>query len=423
MGKPRTPIPDDISAEVMFQHDRTCCVCHVRGKAVQIHHIDEDPTNHAVDNLAVLCFDHHEETQVRGGFAKKLKPVDVVRCRDDWIDRVRVRRDKIDELVVRQTVGMAPIQLEPQDWDMPSTAQVIGFLNALPSIRRAAIAAAQPLWDTGITSEIRRGSYDAIDILGSAWLRLANFYPPNHFGERAADHFFSEFIAGRFDWHRKLSEPGGPGSSGTMVHVTAGGAVLDDVAKAIEETVEGLFVGFVLYPFDLIKWRSDWDAAGQRDATQQDTSNQKVHSLSFLVGTGESFEKVVVNEHGVHRTLFLGVKNVGASKVSNCCFYRTYISSLNDKQKTNLESGFSLDPNEVRYVSIAMLNETKERPCMIGLSMPPGSAGHYGVAPPQLVPEQRHIVSFLVEAPDTLDAEAHCEIWVDENGRLRISII
>jgi len=93
MTKPRTPIPDDISAEVMFLHDRTCCVCHQRELAVQIHHIDEDPTNHTVSNLAVLCLEHHEQTQVRGGFAKKLKAADVVRSRDDWIRRVRDRRD------------------------------------------------------------------------------------------------------------------------------------------------------------------------------------------------------------------------------------------------------------------------------------------------------------------------------------------
>jgi hypothetical protein len=427
MTKPRTPIPDDISAEVMFQHDRTCCVCHQRELAVQIHHIDEDPTNHAVSNLSVLCLEHHEQTQVRGGFAKKLKAADVVRSRDDWIRRVRNRRDKTDELVIQHMAGVAPAQLEPKDWDIPSTAKVIGFLNALPSIRRAAIAAAQPLWDTGITSEMRQGSYDAIDILESAWLRLANFYPPSHFAGRAADHFFSEFVAARFEWHRKLCEPRGPGSSGTIVHVTAGGAVLDDIAEAIEETVEGLFIGFCLYPFDLRKWRTDWDSAGRRDAAQQDTKIQSgtAHSLKIIVGTGEPFERVIVNEYGVHRTLFLGVQNIGAGKISNCCFYRTYISSLNDREKTCLESAFSLDPSEVRYVSVAMFNETKDLPHathMIGLSMPPSAIG-YGVMVPRLVRERRHIVSFLVESPDTADAVANCEIWVNENGRLQISIV
>jgi hypothetical protein len=427
MSKPRTSIPDDISAEVMFQHDRTCCVCHKRELAVQIHHIDENPANHAVSNLAVLCSEHHEQTQTRGGFAKKLKAADVVRNRDDWIRRVRLRREKTDELVIQHLAGLAPTQLETKDWNIPSTAKVVGFLNALPSIRRAAIAAAQPLWETGITSEMRQGSYDAIDLLESAWLRLADFYPPGHFGERGPDHFFSEFVAARFDWHRKICEPRGPGSSGTIVHVTTGGAVLDDVAKAIQETVDGLFIGFCPHPFDLKQWRWNWDAAGRRDAAQQGTNNDSItaHFLKIIAGSGEPFERVVVNEYGVHRTLSLGVKNVGASNASNCCFYRTYISSLNDKQKTLLANAFSLDPNEVRYVSIAMFNETKDLPDathMIGLSMPPSALG-YGVMAPRLTRERRHIVSFLAESPDTSDAAANYEIWVDENGKLRISVV
>ena len=246
----------------MFQHDRICCVCNTPGLAVQIHHVDENPARHTIENLAVLCLQHHDETQVRGGFSKRLKAADILRSRDDWVRRVQARRDKADELVIQQMTGMAATQLELQEWTEPSTVQVVGFLNALPSIRRAAMAAARPLWDTGITSEMCQGSYNAIDILKSAWLRLANFYPLDHFGGRAPDHFFSEFVGRRFEWHREICEPRGPGTSGTIVNVTSGGAVLNDVAAAIAETVEGLFIGFVLDEFDLGAWRRDWDAAG-----------------------------------------------------------------------------------------------------------------------------------------------------------------
>ena len=147
-------------------------------------------------------------------------------------------------VAVRPATFSADTQLETKDWNIPSTAKLVGFLNALPSIRRAAIAAAEPLWDTGIASDMRQGSYDAIDLLESAWLRLAQFYPPSHFGERAADHFFSEFVKARFEWHRKICEPRGPGSSGTIVHVIAGGAVLDDVAKAIDAFAPLWAVGY-----------------------------------------------------------------------------------------------------------------------------------------------------------------------------------
>jgi hypothetical protein len=100
MGKERTPVPPEVSAEVLFLQDHTCCVCREPGKAVQLHHIDEDPTHHSIRNLAVLCFDDHDRTQVRGGFGKRLLSAEVEQYRDDWLERVAQRRAKADELAV-----------------------------------------------------------------------------------------------------------------------------------------------------------------------------------------------------------------------------------------------------------------------------------------------------------------------------------
>jgi len=66
--KVRTKIPVDIAAKVLFVSDRTCCVCRTPGKLIQIHHLDEDPSNHDVRNLCVLCVDCHNLTILRGGF-------------------------------------------------------------------------------------------------------------------------------------------------------------------------------------------------------------------------------------------------------------------------------------------------------------------------------------------------------------------
>jgi hypothetical protein len=43
--KERVEIPAEIAARVLFLSDRTCCVCRVIRKPVQIHHMDEDPSN------------------------------------------------------------------------------------------------------------------------------------------------------------------------------------------------------------------------------------------------------------------------------------------------------------------------------------------------------------------------------------------
>ena len=102
--KIRVPIPDDIAAEILFLSDRTCCVCNIRGKQVQIHHIDENPSNNNIENLSVLCFDCHDQTMIKGGFGRKLDANQIIKYRTDWLDRVKSRKEKADEIASIQTV-------------------------------------------------------------------------------------------------------------------------------------------------------------------------------------------------------------------------------------------------------------------------------------------------------------------------------
>ncbi len=98
--KKRVEIPRDIEAQVQFLSDRTCCVCRVRGKPFQIHHIDENPANNEPNNLVVLCLECHNETQIRGGFGRKLNADQIILYRDDWLIQVaktraaNIERDK-----------------------------------------------------------------------------------------------------------------------------------------------------------------------------------------------------------------------------------------------------------------------------------------------------------------------------------------
>ena len=90
--KERAEIPKGIAARVLFLSNRTCCVCRREGKPVQIHHIDENPANNTISNLSVLCFDCHRETQIRGGFDRKLDSEQVILYRDDWYAVISQRR-------------------------------------------------------------------------------------------------------------------------------------------------------------------------------------------------------------------------------------------------------------------------------------------------------------------------------------------
>ncbi len=86
-------IPPSVAAKALFQSDRTCCVCHVRSKSIQIHHIDGDKHNHDISNLAVLCLECHADTQISGGFHRKLDAEQVILYRNDWVSLVERERN------------------------------------------------------------------------------------------------------------------------------------------------------------------------------------------------------------------------------------------------------------------------------------------------------------------------------------------
>lgn len=91
MAKNRVPIPDTLAAEAMFASDRTCCVCRLERTKVQIHHVDEDPSNNVMDNLAVICLHCHSDAHTKGAFVRSLTPELIRLYNSSWRDIVRLR--------------------------------------------------------------------------------------------------------------------------------------------------------------------------------------------------------------------------------------------------------------------------------------------------------------------------------------------
>src|SRR5262245_26484079 len=89
-AKERTSIPESVAADVLYRSDHTCCICRINRK-VQIHHLDENPANHDPDNLAVLCLNCHDDTQLRGGFTRKLLALEIVQYRESWYRLVKLK--------------------------------------------------------------------------------------------------------------------------------------------------------------------------------------------------------------------------------------------------------------------------------------------------------------------------------------------
>lgn len=260
MPKKRIEIPEDIAACVLVASNHTCCKCNEPGKPCQIHHIDENPSNNDLDNLAVLCLVCHNDTQLHGGFGRKLNAASVRKYRDDWYARIQERKNKVDAIVVSRMAGSSEHYStsadEAENLKIPADKSLLEYVNMLPSMLSDAYKVAIPEWNTGITSKMNQATYDVIDVVKGILIHLAGWFPKNHFHSESASEYFSKYISARYEWHRALAEPQGQGTGGTIVGTIAAGGVLNDAETAVEDLVSSLLWGSE--GFSLKNWRNDW---------------------------------------------------------------------------------------------------------------------------------------------------------------------
>lgn len=261
--KMRITISQELSSSVLFKSDRTCCVCQIRGKRVQIHHIDEDPSNNDPVNLSVLCFDCHDETQMRGGFGKHLTSSVVRQYRDDWLSRVNNRRIQADTFAVSQTVGtIIPTNAEAtasteELANQTSKGSLHDYIDSLPGVKKALHEKSQPGWDTGNTGEMIEANNDYIYGLQGIIIGLMGHYDNKCFDGQDPHEILSEIISSRFSWHHLQLEPLGPGTGGTIVRITCGGCVSADLDRMIIDMVCSLSGYEDSRGFN--RWKQKWE--------------------------------------------------------------------------------------------------------------------------------------------------------------------
>lgn len=122
----RKRIPNAVADSVIFESDRTCCVCQNPHKPVQVHHLDGDHSNYEPRNLAVLCLDHHDEATRGPGLGRGLSAGQIRLYRDAWLRRVRGRRgspskfishDALLEAMACHEIRRIRTQLLTRKWD------------------------------------------------------------------------------------------------------------------------------------------------------------------------------------------------------------------------------------------------------------------------------------------------------------------
>lgn len=87
----RTAIHKNTERELLFKNDMACCVCR-ESKGVIIHHIDGNPSNNSLNNLAVLCQEHHDKAHSKNGLTKNLSPEIIKKYKNDWELFIRKKR-------------------------------------------------------------------------------------------------------------------------------------------------------------------------------------------------------------------------------------------------------------------------------------------------------------------------------------------
>ena len=255
---------------MLFASDHTCCKCRLSWKTSQIHHLDEDPSNNDASNLAVLCLECHNETQVRGGFGRHLSAQEVAQYRDDWIVRVTKRRDDADAMAALAMARVGPSAASgPRspnaDWVPPIGDQAFPnwdgmceLIEGLPELRRQAyvLMHARKPRSTLETVDAYR---TLVDVLRATMVRLLSYYPQNHFAEAGPAFYVSSVVAERTHWHYLRNSTHGVGESGTLVQMNTSIGVVRDLERMIAETVSALIGTEVREPDELEKaWQESW---------------------------------------------------------------------------------------------------------------------------------------------------------------------
>jgi hypothetical protein len=262
--KKRTRIPDEIAAEILFLSDRTCCVCTQRGKEVQIHHIDENPSNNDIKNLAVLCFDCHNDTMINGGFGRKLNAAQVQKFREDWLIRVKKRKEDADKLASIETVtGSTKTvihndneQYQYSKYKLVTDNDILSiYLENILQIHDKLLESSQEKWDSGVTAIMVQGNIDIINFYEEVLVELCSFYPKGHFDNKTPNTYITEIVSSKYLWHRLVLETDGLGTGGTIISTMVGGNVMEDLKAMIAQMAGALSFDNGI---DFLTWKKKW---------------------------------------------------------------------------------------------------------------------------------------------------------------------
>ncbi len=90
--KKTTSIPSKTAADVLYKSNLQCCICQEKG--VHIHHLNGKNQDHRLDNLAYLCFSHHDDATITGSLSRKLSKETIIKYREQHYQVIINERER-----------------------------------------------------------------------------------------------------------------------------------------------------------------------------------------------------------------------------------------------------------------------------------------------------------------------------------------
>lgn len=242
-SKKRPPIPESIKSELSYASNNICCLCMCPNRPMQIHHIDENPSHNEFDNLALLCLDCHNKTQITGGFAKKISASDIKKFRNAWYERVIGIRNTVDAIEIdrmsgRKVESCRVYEFGDGDIFECENKLLVALVLSIESRYEAIHRQAQFLFDVGDTYNIRNGISIEVEGLSRIINELKAYYPDGHFEEDGNQQ--SGIDHSMWEYAYKVSSPYGLAEAGTIIHAEAGVIFMNFLKFQINAIVNAL---------------------------------------------------------------------------------------------------------------------------------------------------------------------------------------
>jgi hypothetical protein len=256
------PIPKEVAAELHYLSNATCCVCNKERFSTQIHHIDGNPNNHVLENLALLCVQCHSDAHAHVPFARALSTEAIKKHREEWLKRVQKRRDEADKAAsagIESPLGTAEresFQHSDDPWLVSS------YLKRLPNIHRGQKLKAYPMEDHSCAVDLKAGYAEMEEFYITVLTELARFYPPKHFDPFHPETYFQRIARDRFSWHFIIQGPLGDWGTGSPAITYAGQETEAELSTMILEMVCSLVDAYPIgKEINFGKWQAAWNAA------------------------------------------------------------------------------------------------------------------------------------------------------------------